>query len=161
MKISTPHSKADYTVKANVFVSTRELTWGRRELQEMFQSLPAPYYTHNNPAKHRKPSEINLHMIYHLKNLHLSDIPPSLLIEQWSWSILWSTDVLFCCILQAHIEYLLWEQQGVMTGCPGTSSSLLCKHSTSLAFSALSSPSSPYFSMGFQHYRSQLSPNIF
>lgn len=100
MKISTPHRKADCTVNANVLVSTRELTRGRRELQEMFQSLPAPYYTHNNPVKNTKPSEINLHIICHLKTLHLSDIPQSLLTGQGSWSILWSTDVFLCGILQ-------------------------------------------------------------
>lgn len=108
MKRSTPHSKTDYTVKANVLVSTRKLTGGRRELQEMFQSLPAPYYTHNNPVKHTKPSEINLHMICHFQILHLSDIPRSLLKGQGSWGILWSSDVLLCCVLQAHMEHLLW-----------------------------------------------------
>ena len=52
------------------------------------------------------------------------------------------------------------RQAGVITGCLGTGS-LLCKHSTSPAFSALSPPPSSYFSLGLQHYQCQLSPNIF
>lgn len=132
MKRSTPHSKTDYTVKANVLVSTRKLTGGRRELQEMFQSLPAPYYTHNNPVKHTKPSEINLHMICHFQILHLSDIPRSLLKGQGSWGILWSSDVLFVVFCR-HTWSTCSEQQGVMPGCSG-SSSLLCKHSILLHF---------------------------
>lgn len=51
------------------------------------------------------------------------------------------------------------RQAGVITGCSGTGS-LLCKHSTSPAFSALSPPPSSYFSLGLQHYQRQLSPNI-
>ena len=47
---------------------------------------------------------------------------------------------------------------GVIAGCSGTGS-LLCKHSTSPAFSAQSPPSSSYFSLGLQ--QCWLSPNIF